>query len=298
MIDTYLTTFPWDLLDEGLDAALDRLHGQVGLTGVCVWAASPPVRYLRTRDVKPRFFRTRGGLFFHPDVPRYESTRCRPLVAAAATAEDPLVRIADACAEHRLALRMIVAAATAPRLARAQPEMAAKNLFGDVSRRTVCLANPNVEAYLCTLAADLSSRRHVSGVILADMGIGWGEATEPPPVGLEPLGPSDRTLLSICFCESCRQRAGEHGVDVAAAQRFARAVLEKTLDTGTGPDGGLKAILDESPSLRAWFDWRRAALSALLGRIVEACGGDVVVDRGAPPSGELRRNQPDDSLPA
>ncbi|MGB2985153.1 MAG: hypothetical protein WBE26_04665, partial [Phycisphaerae bacterium] len=121
-LQVFLTAYPWDLLDEDLGTVLDRLHGEIGVTGVSVWVSSPALTQLRVRDVEPRVFRTRGGLFFHPDEQRYVATRCKPVVSSRHKTRNPLARIADACAERALELRVIVSAAATGRLAQRYPE--------------------------------------------------------------------------------------------------------------------------------------------------------------------------------
>ena len=41
MLRAFMAVYPWDLADEGLEGVLDRLRGEVGLTGLSLWVGAP-----------------------------------------------------------------------------------------------------------------------------------------------------------------------------------------------------------------------------------------------------------------
>ena len=290
MLRTFLRAYPWDLIDEGVGPVLDRLHGEVGATGVSVWVALAPLTQLRVRDVQPRVFRTRGGLFFGPDEQHYVGTRCKPIVSGWVKARDPLARIADACIDAGMELRVIVSAAMTGRLAQRHPDMACKNALGAESHVSLCLANPDVQTYLCGLVADLSSNYSLFGVTVTDLVIAWAEACAGNLRVAAPLGAAETSLLETCFCESCNQGATAADVDVAMAMRSVQVILQKSLDGGAttppspldkGGEGGrgLDAIVADSEPLAAFYRWRAEELSSLLRRLTEACRCELLLDR-------------------
>ncbi len=279
MFQTYLTTYPWDLIDGDLGANLDRLQGEVGVTGVSVWMATPPVVEVRGREVEPRVFRTRGGLFFHPVEERYEATRCKPIVSTWAKPKDPLERIARACEERGLALRVMISTSQTSRLAERQPEMACKNLYGDSSRRSVCLSNADVQAYLDGLVRDLSSRGAVEGVTLADFVTAWGEALGGGLVSSGLMDDLQRVFLALCFCESCQQGASSAGVDVQSARRSAQVHLARCLEGSSQTDAAFDSVLANDEPLAAYQRWRERELSALSRKLANGCEVRVRVDR-------------------
>lgn len=291
MLRTFLTTHPWDLVDEDVGGVLDRLRGEVGVTGVSVWVTTSPLVQLRVRDVSPRIFRTRGGLFFHPDEQRYAATRCKPIVSTWVKEKRPLKRISQACADRGMELRVILSAAMTGRLAERHTEMACKNVFGDASHIGLCLANPDVQAYLCALVSDLSSNYEPAGVTIADFLIAWGEVFGPNLRTATPLGETELSLLSTCFCESCHQRAGGGGVDVAMARRSVQTILEKSFDSGEAVEGVLDTILSDNPPLGDYCRWRTDELNSLLGRLVETCQSELFLDTR--PDGSQRRQHAD-----
>ena len=259
----FLTAYPWDLLDGDLGATLDRLHGEVGVTGVSVWVGLPPITHLRMRDVEPRVFRTRGGLFFHPDEQHYVATRCKPIVSSWHKTRNPLATIAESCLERALELRVILSAAATGRIAQRHPEMACKSAFGGESHLSVCLANPDVQTYLCGVVTDLSSNYEIKELTIADFALAWAEASAPELRVAAPPGETERSLLSTCFCESCHQRAAGAGVDVAAARRTVRTLLQSTFESGTTEDQRLDTVLPDNTPLAEYGNWRAEELASL-----------------------------------
>ena len=279
MFRFFVAAYPWDLVDDDVGRVLDRLHGEVGVTGVSVWVGLPPLAQLRVRDVQPRVFRTRGGLFFHPDNERYAATRCRPIVSGWAKTRQPLVRLTDACRERGMATRAIVSAARTGRVAERHPEMACKNALEAESHVSLCLANPDVQTYLCSLVSDLSANDGLSGVTVTDFAITWAEAAAGGVVLPSWLGETEVELLSTCFCESCHQRAFAAGVDVGRARRSAQTILQQSLDRGLATEARLESILADSEPLTDFARWRANELSSLLGRLGEACRCELLLDR-------------------
>lgn len=283
MFRAFLTAYPWDLLDDEFGVRLDQLHGEIGATGLTVWAASPPTTQVRGRDVEPRIVRTRGGLLFHPEEHHYAGTRVKPIVSSWVKSKRPLQRLATACSERGMELRVKVSAALTGRLAQKHPEAACKNLFGSVSHESVCLFNPDVETYLASLVADLSSNHDISGVSISDLFVGWSEAYDPSLLAGLALGDTMRSLLFICFCESCHQRAAAAGVDVEIALRATRVLAQQTIDRGAASDVKFATILSDHPPLGEYHRWRIEELSSVLKRLsvaCQACKKEVIWDRG------------------
>jgi len=298
MLRTFMTAYPWDLVDEGVTTVLDRLRGEVGVTGISVWMASPTVTQLRARPGDPRIFRTRGGVFFHPDEEAYAATRCKPIVSGWLKGKEPLKRIAEACAERGMDLRVVVSAAMAGRLAQRHPEMACKNVFGDESHASLCLVHPDVQAYLGGLLYDLSSNYRLTGIVITDFVIAWSDASLPGLRTPRPLGEAETLLLSTCFCESCHQRASEAGVDVGMARRSVEATLQHSLEARPEDDTQMATLLADDVPLTDYHRWRTRELSSLLERLTQQCGCELLLSKSMEGSEQWQHSDLDSSIPA
>lgn len=298
MLPTYMLAYPWDLLDEGVEAALDRLQGEIGAEGLSLWVAGPPVIQLGLRGAGPSVFRTDGGVFFRPTLEHYAASRCKPILAEWVKTQNPLRAIADACRERALQLRVRVSASATGRLALRHPETAAKNVFGASSHRSVCLANPDVQAYLCGMAADLCANYGPAALIVTDFTSGWAEAFGSDLRA--PLAPDgvERSLLSTCFCESCRQKAMAAGVDVDRAWRSVGLRLREAFDNGRASDSPVTGEADPDPALADLCRWRSSELSSLLRRMDEVCDCELLLDRGPVGGEHAQHAEPDLGIPA
>jgi hypothetical protein len=282
MFNAFLRAYPWDLVDGDLDATLDQLRGDIGLTGLSVWAASPPVCYLRPRPIEPRFVRDHGGLFFHPDGQRYSGTRCKPTVAAWLRGKDPIPRIAAACTErHGLSLRLVVSGSRTGRLAERYPEMACKNAYDGVSVERVCLSNPDVQSWLTSLTSELARFEGISGATISDFVLGGCDGGALQTGFGSGFGPVETALLSLCFCESCHQGAQSKGVDVLAARRTVRSLVDGALQSGRATDASVAAVIADAPALADFARRGVDQLGLLWERMVGASPVEILLDRDA-----------------
>lgn len=307
MMNSRMWVYAWDFLDEGVDVVLDRLHGELGIDGVTMPVTAAPARYLRVREVEPRWIDHPGGIFFTPDEQRYQSTRCKPTPAPGVKAHDLLSKVAEACQERRMALFASVSASRIGRMAERHGEMAAINALGARSNDSLCLASPDVRAMLCDLLRDITESRSIAGVILEDMDIAWTDADAPAPRrdaaahddtdpfahgATIPLGDAGRALLRLCFCPSCVQGAESADVDAVAAKRSVQVMLHRALDAG--PDGAetnLAAVLSDNPPLAGMLGWRRTSLAEFCARCVEACSAPITVRVGTGQQAEIFRDK-------
>lgn len=276
MIRSYIAAYPWDVLDEGIDAVLDQCQGALGVTGLSLSVSCPAALGLRRRVSTSRIFRTRGGLFFHPDEEHFAGTRCKPLTSGWLKSKDPLTKTKEACDARGLELRCVVSASRTGRLAARHPEMACKNVFGDPSHEAICLCNPDVEAYLCALLGDLGAHHAPAAIVLTDFCIAWSEANAPELVAPS-LTDAGKSLLATCFCESCHQLADQADVDVASAKRSVEVILRKSFDSHQADERSLESLLADDPPLEDYSRWRGALLCDLLARMEGVCPCDVVV---------------------
>lgn len=262
----------WDVVDEGLESVLDLLQGQVGVTGLCTPVTSGPVRHIRfSRDVSPRIFQTRGGVFFQPDKGLYENTRCKPMLSEWLRTRNPFAKLSQLCRERELGLRAVIECANIGRIAAHDPHFARKNVFGDVSSQ-LCLANADVAEFIRALAVDVCANFSLDTVELAGLDVMPSDKDDPH----HDLGLGARQLLALCFCESCRQSATAAGVDIEAAARSTAVRLDTVFRTGCPLDPPLITLVADDPPLSAFLAWYNGCVTELFSRIRSSCDCRVV----------------------
>ncbi len=281
-MDSFVSAFPWDLLEGGPEAALDRLGGEVGVSGISVWVGVPPVHAVCLHGQGAGISKSDGGLFFLPSDDAYRGTRLRPILGHFSKSRCPLRAIQNSCRERGLAVRAVVSAARTGLIARRHEEFACKNVFGQPSLSTICLQNPDVQHYLIGLVGDMASNAEVRSVVLRDWWIGWAEAFDGSLTSARELGEIEKQLLGICFCESCFQKAEAEAAEPDTAHRHAKSLLNRLLMAAEPPTMSWKSIAAEYPALSAYCDVQRRSLAVLFQRIADGAGCQVLVDAEVP----------------
>jgi hypothetical protein len=271
MFQSNLWCYLWDLADEGVDEALDRIQSNLGASGISVATCYHSVVQLRPHEeVRPRVFRSGGGVWFQPEPSHYADTRLKPVAAGWLRSRNPLKQVGEKCRERGLTLNSWTVCCHSSMTVARFPEMACKNVFGDAEATWLCPANADVQAYLRGVAADLSHNYPIDTIELesphwaGSMHVHEHEKTGPPLRG------SVRELLSLCFCESCRQEAGKAGVDVEHVARGVADVLNGFLKTET-PVDPIEELAGKHDDLAKFLEWRTRTIERLIGSIKKAC---------------------------
>ncbi len=295
MFRAFITAYPWDLVEADLDPMLDHLRGAIGISGLSLWVACPPLVQVRTRRSEQRVFSTQGGLFFHAASEHFAGRDGTCITSRWLGDRRPLLRIREACGHRGLKLRLRISAADTGRVARSFPELACRNAFGGLSQRSICLANPAAHAYLTSLVTDLSASHDLAALVLADVYIGWTEAYAPAlQIGVDP-NDVERGLLATCFCESCVQRASAAGVDAVAVRKEVRDHLEEFLDEAPREVGSMERRTSEAGSLTNYHRWQSLELDTLLDRLKASCECVLLVERYPKRSSHTHFVEPDDA---
>jgi hypothetical protein len=239
-VETSIFAFATDLHGEGVDTVLDNVQQRAGLDGVTLAAV-----YHEARDVFPhnpagRLRFLEGGVaYFRPDAARYRGLPLAPRTAQLTEEVDVFAELLVAAERRGVSVDAWVVLLHSDWVCDPRPDLAQRNAFGDPCLTDLCPANPDVRAYVLALLGDIASR---------DVGTVVAESLHYHPLEhgfhheryLLPLGPRERFLLGLCFCEHCLAEARARGVDASAVQRFARAELERAFDGGTAePEGEL-----------------------------------------------------------
>lgn len=268
----YFWADPWDLLAAGVDAALDRMISELGATALCVRAASGPLGSIRCGiDAPDPCFLTEGGLHFIPAAERYAATRVRPAPADWIKSRDPLETIAAAARVRGVSLRVRLSLGEAPALVARDPTLACRDAFGRRSDARLCPANPDVREYAAAIVADLCARHGLAAIELD--GVGFGTGAMPGRIdacGIA-LGPIERTLLGLCFCESCMRASSERGVDPQPIMRTVQAELRDRLSKSAGDELTWGDLLARDAMLASY----------VAGRSEPACGQVAAARRRA-----------------
>lgn len=214
--------YPWDLLDEGVDASLARM-ADAGLAAVSLAAVYHHVRALCPHNPRHAVVHGEGGVvYFQPDDSLFLAASLRPAVSALVREGDPLRAACKAAARRGLRVHAWTVLHHNSRLGQERPDCTIENAFGDRYPFALCPANPAVRAYSHGLVASMAAIEGLDTIeieALGYMGIDHSGHHAKHGVALEPL---HTFLLSVCFCPNCAARMVANGVDVERAREDTR----------------------------------------------------------------------------
>ena len=291
-----LWTYPWDLLDEGVDAAIERIAAGGGFNGI-----SLAVTYHATKALLPHnprrkvYFSEDGVVYFRTRPDRYGHIRPRP--SALLQQGDVFALAADACARHGLDLHAWVVCTHATPLGLAYPDLTLQTPFGDPLLHSLCPSQPEVRRYLVALLADLCGQYPVRSVELEAiefMGFDHDFHHEKTLVGLTAF---ETFLLGLCFCPACLARAKATGLAAAPLQRRVVQRLQGAFERGEAPQATDEAAdwLATDAEFAAYVRMREQTVRSLVGEIKEAVAvtGDAqVLCFGSPSGGWMGGSNP------
>ena len=275
----FLEAFPWDLPSNQASSALSRLHGEVGVTGLSVWAVCPAVTQLGIAGGSVQLVRCQGGCFVEMCGRTEQPLKAPPAIVEGAGTVGALHEIAEACGKHALDLRLIVSASRMGGLVARHPQFAALNALGITSDQSLCLTNEVIGEVLRDVVKDLAERFTPSAIVLSDLSIGWRDGDVGNVRAPRALGSAEQSLLSMCFCAACCVQAQRGGANADDAASTVRRILDRSLQGDFPLHESLAAVLTEHPTLAAYTRVQCETLSALLGGLVECCKSEIVVSR-------------------
>ncbi len=272
----------WDLLDQGVEKVLDRLQGEIGVTGLCIPVLCPPIETLRTDPgVEPRVFRTSGGAIFSPDKKHYSATRCLPPQSQWRYPRGALGQVVDSCRTRGLSCRFVLHVASAGLMTKRYEQLAAKNTFGDAWPDRICPVNPDVQAFIACTCADLIAQYQPDSIELADLHVGLVQHSGGSASMADILGSGGSALLNICFCESCRQldvaSLNDDQLDSAAAARSVAVRLNRLLDAGMPAQPPFSQICSNDAVVRAHVTAQWNAIKSLVQNVAKQGCDDVII---------------------
>lgn len=271
--------YPWDLLDCGLDNALDdmKAHGCNGISMITSYHAG---RFLCIRSPKRKIYFPEDGVVYYPcDKKRFEHLRIQPLEARFSREHPSFWPDLFAAADKRgMQISGWTVCLHNTRIGMAYPDTCVHNAFGDVVYYNQCPSNPDTRAYICALLYDLCTHLPLHALELESMNF-MGHAHEfhheKDGIGLNAI---QDFLLSLCFCKHCREQARKQGIDVERAQKAVQDMLLAlnehqftAEDVARFQREGLAFFADQ-PELYAYLLWRPSVVSSLVQEAHEAVG--------------------------
>lgn len=260
-------SYVWDVIDEGVDEVVSTLKNEIGLNTLSVATSYHSVDHLRLHQLERNIYRAPAAIYFQPDGSLYADTPIKPPVSPLVGETNPLRQISESCDRHGMKLSSWTVCLHNSEIARNSPEVAQCDVFGNPSSHGLCPANEKVRAYMRALVEDLTTNYNFATVELESCDYQGGRHSHAhEKIGIQ-QGWMDKFLLALCFCESCRKRGREKGIDVTVVANYVRSELAVSFKAGRPIGINFEEFCDKSPEIRAYLDMRESVVSSLISEI-------------------------------
>lgn len=278
-VPTTLWAYPWDLLDEGIDAALRRMAERAGATDVAVATVYHAGKFLHPNNPRRKVVFPRSGtLYYRADLSWYGKGAITPPLWPPLNEHDFWPELSQHAGARGLGLTAWVVCLHNSGVGQAHPAATVQNAFGDQIPTDLCAANPDVAAYLTAVTADIAAAGHVDRILLESLEyMPFQHGYHHEVLGV-PIGPTVGLLLSLCFCAHCKARAADAGVDADQVRTHVARVVD---DHFADPFAGVPRW--------SWEELRSAA-DGQLGRYLDVRAGSVANLANAVVAGIRERN--------
>ncbi|WP_343079584.1 hypothetical protein [Ostreiculturibacter nitratireducens] len=251
--------YPWDLQEEGTRAVAERLRA-AAIDTVSVATAYHAGKFLRPHAPRRKvYFPEDGTVYFQPRAELYG--RVKPVQSKLAQEFDVLSELAKEAAD--LAVSGWTVGLHNTRLGEAHPDLVCTTAYGDPLYNALCPAQPQVREYLISLCTDLGRGRGLREIALETPGYQAYRHGHHHEFELVELTEPVETLLGICFCPACRNRAKASGIDAEALSRLARSELDHFFESGRAPERDVRS----DPEWSAFHDLRASVVTSLVAEI-------------------------------
>jgi hypothetical protein len=270
-------TYAWDLVEEGVPAAIRQFHG-LGLDTVTYAGSYHAGKFLRPHGKTGKvYFPEDGTVYFRADPRRYGAIK--PVANSILKDHDPLREL---CVRKDIAANVWLVLLHNTLLGTQHPEATVANAFGDRYVYSLCPSAPAARAYAIGLARDVTESYPVMGISMESPGFA------PYAHGFHhefALNRPNRWLdsqLGLCFCEHCVVGAKKAGVDA----RHFKTRVANDISAYLASDIDFPADMAEAfwladtrldGELKAFLDWRCAVVTSLVAEIRATVRRDATV---------------------
>jgi hypothetical protein len=263
--------YPWDLLDEGPEVAVEAMAGQCGCNAIALNANYHHARLLRPRATGPKTLQLPGAVAaFQPQAGFYPDERLMPVPEPELVGAGVLARVREACARDGLDFGLWTVGLHNSTLGERNRHLCMVNCFGDCYTYSLCPSHEPVQALLQGIVRDLYAQFQPDRIIQEAVGylglrhwvhhelffVAWDEALD--------------LLLSLCFCPACEKRGGAMDLDVAKLRRNVADWAERLLhhERGSLPppfaQSHVTSLLAEIPDLSGYLEVRASSVTNLV----------------------------------
>jgi hypothetical protein len=270
-----LFAYPWDIADAGVASFVEGCVG-LGVTEIHATTCYHSGKFLLPRNSRSRvYFPEPGCIYFQPSREAFRNSLTPPVSDIASTGW--IDQLAGEAAKQGIRLAAWTVFFHNSMLGQMHPELTIRNLFGDPYKFALCPSHGRVQDYAVDLCKSIQATGAFAAIELESIGYRGYVHGYHHEVHAVPLGPLEKFILSLCFCEDCRVLATEAGIRVEALMKALQKILQQRFASDHActkdPQNAeqISTLLALIPEMRAYVDFRGATISKLIARIRGEC---------------------------
>lgn len=228
MTTNLMWSYPWDLLDEGVDDAVGRMHERAGVTDVAVTTFYHAGKFLHPNNPRRRLvFPVSSTLYFRPDPAWHGRLRLAPPVWPGLEEADPWPQVREACDARGMGVTAWTLTLHSSGIGERYPDTTVENAYGDRIVTDLSAAHPDVADLLVAMTRDIAEHLPVDRIMLESLEyMPFQHGYHHEVLGV-PTGPTVGMLMALDFSEPAVQAAADQGVDVARVRGWVVETLDR-----------------------------------------------------------------------
>ena len=215
-----LYTYPWDLADEGVDEALDRIVDLTGCTEIQLAPSYHVSNYFLPHNPKsPIRFGENGAIFYRPELSRYEATEIKPYVSECVTTPDYFERLVNAIDRKGFVFSAWNVYFFNHHLSEKHPQFAKHDVFGTPYIGQLSPSSKDAQEFAVALTQEIMDRFRPHAVrVEALQRQTWRHGMLKNKFQGD-ISERCQFLLGVCFNPASMRNAEEAGMDAVGFRR-------------------------------------------------------------------------------
>jgi hypothetical protein len=225
---------PWDIVDEGPEQVFSRIK-ESGIKHVNLATSYHCGRYILPHNPKRKiYFAEEGVVYFRPDPKFFDDTPIKPKVSSQFPDVDIVALATKEAKEHGIGVNSWTVTLHNSRLAKAHPEAAVINAYGDLDYNFLCPNNAHSRKFVIGLVRNLAEKYSLEAIQLESAGYIWGleHGDHHEMLGTQ-VEPFTSDLMGICFCKDCVAKMEKEGLHPDILKKLVKSVVDLSFDTPT-----------------------------------------------------------------
>ena len=222
--------YPWDIAATGIEQVIED-YQEIGCNTLVVNSSYHHGRFFHPGQQTFQYIKE-SAISFTPDLTKYK--RLQPLVHKEVAEQDVLAQTREHCEKAGMDFVTWWVGLHNSSLGKQHPDLCVQNIWGDRFTYALCPSQQEVQHYATALFEDTLVNVQPQRIIteaVAFLSMNHGEHHE---LILLDLGRSAEWLLSLCFCDACRENAGKEGINATQVKQLVQRLVQERVDCDLG----------------------------------------------------------------